>query len=208
MQIRIRADNSVEIEGYVNAVERDSRILQDRTGKFVERIRAGAFKRTLERNRNVDVLLNHKENRKLASIADTTAELTEDPIGLKCRCVVTDSEVVEKARAGKLRGWSFGYIDMPNGVDVSNYNEDGSIKRRDVRDLNMMEVSIIDDTMTPCFAGTLINVRADESIYTSDVLETDIKIIDVEKKERAEDNIDYSEYEDTIQKLKTTGGRE
>ena len=82
MQIKIRADNSVEIEGYVNAVERDSRVLESRTGKFVERVRAGAFKRTLDKRHDITVLLNHKENRVLASTTDGTAELSEDAIGL------------------------------------------------------------------------------------------------------------------------------
>lgn len=202
MRIRIRADNSVEIEGYVNAVERDSRVLESRTGKFVERVRAGAFKRTLDKRHDITVLLNHKENRVLASTTDGTAELTEDAIGLKCRCVVTDGEVAEKARAGKLRGWSFGYFDVPNGVSISNYNDDGSIKRRDINDLNLTEVSIIDDTMIPCFAGTLINVRAGQSMYVSDVLEADNTVVEEQKKKRAEEQIDYSEYEDVIEKLK------
>lgn len=202
MQIKIRADNSVEIEGYVNAVERDSRVLESRTGKFVERVRAGAFKRTLDKQHDIAVLLNHKENRVLAGTANGTAELTEDAIGLKCRCVVTDGEVAEKARAGKLRGWSFGYFDVPNGVSISNYNDDGSIKRRDINDLNLTEVSIIDDTMIPCFAGTLINVRAGKSMYVSDVLEAGNSVVEEQKKKRAEEQIDYSEYEDVIEKLR------
>ena len=58
MQIRIRAD-SVEIDGYVNAVERNSKPLWSRMGQFVERICAGAFAKALERNDNVEILLNH-----------------------------------------------------------------------------------------------------------------------------------------------------
>ena len=51
MRIEIRAD-SVLIEGYVNAVARDSRPMRDRkTGKrFVEQIVPGVFERALRHN--------------------------------------------------------------------------------------------------------------------------------------------------------------
>ena len=42
--IEIRADDSVHIEGYVNAVERDSKIINiPNVGRCVEQIRAGGF---------------------------------------------------------------------------------------------------------------------------------------------------------------------
>ena len=67
MRIELRAD-SVLIEGYVNAVARDSRPMRDRdTGqRFVEQIVPGAFRRALEQN-EVDLLLDHDNNRKLGS---------------------------------------------------------------------------------------------------------------------------------------------
>ena len=55
MEIRIRED-AVEIQGYVNAIERKSKPLWSRIGQFVERICKGAFKRALERNDNVRFL--------------------------------------------------------------------------------------------------------------------------------------------------------
>ena len=59
MRVEIRAD-SVVIEGYVNAVARDSRVMRDRkTGKrFVEQIIPGVFRRALQHN-DVKLLLNH-----------------------------------------------------------------------------------------------------------------------------------------------------
>ena len=47
MQVEIRADKagkkSVCVSGYVNVVERESRILHDRSGPYIEKIAAGAF---------------------------------------------------------------------------------------------------------------------------------------------------------------------
>ena len=45
MKIELRADNSVHIEGYVNAVERDSNIINvPSVGRCVEQIRAGGVR--------------------------------------------------------------------------------------------------------------------------------------------------------------------
>ena len=55
MKIRIRAD-SVEVEGYVNAVGRDSRKLVDEYGyPYVEQIQPGAFAKALSTRSLVSV---------------------------------------------------------------------------------------------------------------------------------------------------------
>lgn len=154
MKIKIRSD-SVLIEGYVNAVERLSKPLWSRIGNFIERICAGAFKKALKRNKDVKILLNHDWNRVLGSTAQGNLELEEDNIGLHARATITDAEVVEKAKAGRLRGWSFGFNDR----DVENGIEDGMLLRK-VRDLDLHEVSILDDRKSPAYAGTLVTVRS------------------------------------------------
>ena len=112
MNVDIRAD-SVRITGYVNAVERLSKPIRETLhGKirtFFDRIKAGVFRKALRRNK-VLVLLNHNAERVLASTEDGSAILEEDNIGLKADITITDKEVVQKAREGKLSGWSFGFI--------------------------------------------------------------------------------------------------
>ncbi|WP_242945969.1 HK97 family phage prohead protease [Clostridium sp. DSM 8431] len=54
-------------------------------------------------------LLNHDENKKLGSTKEGNLELFEDNIGLRAICTITDRDVIEKAKKGKLRGWSFGF---------------------------------------------------------------------------------------------------
>ena len=89
MNIRVTKD-SVEIDGYVNAVERLSKPLKDRLGEFVERVKVGAFKRALERAEDVRILLNHDWTRDLGGIKDGNLELYEDAIGLHARATITD----------------------------------------------------------------------------------------------------------------------
>lgn len=155
MQIRVKED-SVEIEGYVNAIERNSKPLMSRVGQFIERICKGAFKKALRRNDDVHILLNHDWNRDLGSTKQGNLELEEDNIGLKARAIITDKEVIEKARNGELVGWSFGFQDR----DVENTIERG-MPHRAVKDLDLAEVSILDKRKKPAYDGTLIMARDD-----------------------------------------------
>ena len=109
MEIRVKQD-SIEVNGYVNAIERKSKPLKSRLGEFVERICKGAFKRALERNDNVRLLLNHDRKKDLGGTKDGNLELTEDNIGLRARAVITDPEVVEKGKRGDLIGYHLGGV--------------------------------------------------------------------------------------------------
>ena len=160
MKVNIRADK-VEIEGYVNAIERDSKPLWSRVGQFIERICKGAFKKALKRNDDVHILLNHDWSRDLGSTKAGNLELEEDNIGLRVRACITDPEVVQKARAGELVGWSFGFTDR----DVENSIREG-MPHRAVKDLDLAEVSILDKRKSPAYEGTLITARSEDGEVT------------------------------------------
>lgn len=206
MDITLREDK-VEIEGYVNAVERNSKPLLSRMGKFIERICKGAFKRAIERNDDIHILLNHDWNRDLGSTKKGNLELYEDSIGLKARAIITDPEVVEKAKNGDLVGWSFGFSD----VDVENSFENG-LPTRAVKDLDLYEVSVLDREKIPAYEGNLITARSDEKIqYRSEPLLVRLDIKNTVSTTRAETDhlpepiigkIDYSKYENLIRNLK------
>ena len=203
MQIRIKED-SAEIEGYVNAIERKSKPLKSRTGQFVERICKGAFKRAIERNDDVHLLLNHNWQRDLGGTKTGNLELVEDSIGLKARATITDTDVIEKARHGDLVGWSFGFSDR----DVDSHDENG-ILTRDVKDLDLYEVSILDRTRSPAYEGTLIAVRDDIPQYCGETMIDEIEIRDIPKVDQANEtpattpvDIDYSSYDAIINEMK------
>lgn len=220
MEIRIKGD-SVEIEGYVNAVERNSKPLWSRMGSFIERVCKGAFKKALQRADNVQMLLNHDPERVLASTRDGNLELTEDNIGLHARATITDKDVVEDAKNGNLVGWSFGFEDTDNGVERSIDSETG-LPLRKLRDLNLHEVSILNRAKTPAYDGTLVTVRSDEQMhFRADAFLDNVNIRDEEKGSNAEtrlteehteekpqqtqseaNKIDYSKYENMIKEMK------
>ena len=227
MRVNIRADK-VEIEGYVNAIERDSKPLWSRVGQFIERICKGAFKKALKRNDDVHILLNHDWNRDLGSTKQGNLELEEDNIGLRVRACITDPEVVKKARAGELVGWSFGFSDR----DVVNSIRDG-MPHRAVKDLDLAEVSILDKRKSPAYEGTLITARAEDEVlhFRGEDFIDDVEVKeeqpeeakigenassekqdaevqeevpeDVEPKQQeiVDKNIDYSKYEEIIAEM-------
>ena len=92
MKINVREDH-VEIEGYVNAIERNSKPLSSRLGHFVERICKGAFKRALKRNNDVHILLNHDWKRDLGSTKKGNLQLEEDNIGLRAEVTITEDKI-------------------------------------------------------------------------------------------------------------------
>ena len=199
MRINIREDQ-VEIEGYVNSIERKSKPLMSRIGQFIERICKGAFKKALERNDNVRVLLNHNWCRDLGGTKEGNLELYEDNIGLHARATITDRDVIDKAREGSLIGWSFGFKDR----EVENSVEQG-IPIRDVRDLDLYEVSILDSTREPAYEGTLLSVRSNEEFqYYGEPFLSDIEVRDqtVSASKSGKKEIDYSIYDKLLKEMK------
>lgn len=202
MNIRVSNDK-VEIDGYVNAVERLSKPLNDRLGKFVERVKVGAFRRALDRADDVRILLNHDWARDLGGTKDGNLELYEDSIGLHARATIKDADVIKQARNGELVGWSFGFTDR----DVEQGEENGLVVRN-VKDLDLYEVSLINREKIPAYDGTLVAVRtADDStsVNIADVVESDINLrIEQEKEEDnpAERAVDYTKYKKMIAEAK------
>jgi len=203
LKVEIRG-NKIIVDGYVNAVERNSKTLYDTRGKFIEKIKSGVFQRALEKSNNIKILLNHDNNKELADTESGRAKLYEDNIGLRAIVEIEDSEVIQKAKENKLRGWSFGFFC---NKEERKINEDG-IEERTVRDLELLEVSIIDDRKYPAYIGTSIEVRDNESKlieYRGE--EVDVSVInEIEKEiEKPKDKvvkIDYSIYEERIKKIK------
>ena len=209
MNIRVTND-SVHIDGYVNAVERLSKPLTDRLGTFVERVKAGAFKRALERTDDVRILLNHDWQRDLGGTKDGNLELYEDAIGLHARATITDKEVVRQAKNGELVGWSFGFTDR----DVEQGEENG-LTVRNVKDLNLYEVSLINRSKVPAYDGTLVAVRSaddSKSLNVSEYIESEINLRVEEEKEQPDNNdnhaaendgaVDYTKYHEIIDEMK------
>lgn len=183
MQIEVRSDYVV-IRGYVNAVGRDSRPMDTAKGEFVEQVRSGAWKRAIAQKDDIPMLLNHDKSKKLASTKDGTLRLTEDNIGLYAEARVYDPIVIQKSKEKKLAGWSFGFR---KGKDSWGKTDDG-IDRRYLDEINITEVSILDDTRTPAYYGTSVENRDNEKITIEQRSFPDnVEIIDLQEDKSSED---------------------
>ena len=162
------------------------------------------------------MLLNHDENRDLGSTKQGNLELHEDNIGLRAKATITDAEVIEKAKRGDLVGWSFGFSDR----DVDTRDENGMMTR-DVKDLDLYEVSILDRSKVPAYDGTLIQARDANGdtvhLNTGEVMADDKPEVTEEKpadkteeeaqntrdnSEEKNSTIDYGQWEKLIAELK------
>lgn len=150
MKIELR-NNGVHLDGYVNAVGRESRELHDLRGPFIETIKPGAFAKSLEQRSNVGLMLNHKR-----SLEPTSLELYEDNIGLRAKLDIDDPEIVELAEHHKLTGWSFGFVAKSDTWDDSQ-----EVRRRTIEELDLQEVSIL--SVTPAYIATSIEARDDDA---------------------------------------------
>lgn len=155
MKIEIRS-NSVKISGYVNAVERDSRILPksmspSANSNFVERIKAKTFRKALETTKDVEARYNH--DNLLGGLKNGNLKLFEDNIGLYAELETNDTNVIEKAKSDELRGWSFGFISKHD--EWEDIKE--GLQRRNLDEIELREVSIL--SVTPAYIGTSIEMR-------------------------------------------------
>lgn len=181
MKIQVRNDKVI-IDGYVNAVDRFSKVLYDKRGQFIEKILPSVFRRAIEKNPSIKVLLDHDYDIELANTKNNTATLYEDNIGLRAIVEITDADVIEKAKNKKLRGWSFGFICNKED-EIINKN---GIRERSVRDMDLFEVSIIDDKKIPAYIGTSIEMRDEQP-----------RVIEYRSEEFDENSFSYDDEEPT-----------
>lgn len=190
MKVYYRSADTVTIEGYVNAVERNSKPLYERGLHFIERIASGAFKRAIRRASNIQALLNHDKLHEIANTSTGTLELEEDNIGLRAKLTTSDPEVVKDANEGNLVGWSFGFREIPEETKQMIDPETG-LPLRKINNLELIEVSLLNRKRTPAYSGTLVEVRSDgteeaSSIFYSSENEEEVEHIREETKEETE----------------------
>ena len=180
MKVEIRSD-SIILEGYVNAILRESRVLNSVKGKFIEVVEERTFAKAIEKAKNILLLHNHKKDRVLGSIKDGNLELKEDNIGLYAKCEIRDNEVIEKAKNGELKGWSFGFSVIKDRWE----SKENGIDKRYLEDINLYEVSILD--VTPAYYATSVEVRGGEEteLIEERSCETTVKLVETQE-ERAE----------------------
>lgn len=190
MKIEVRADG-LHISGYVNVTGKLSRPVITPRGKVLETIEERAFEEAIKKSGEVTVQLDHDAGHVYASTSDSTLSLREDAIGLHADVLITDALVIDMARKGKLRGWSFGMYNVQDEMESRGADE---LPIRHVKAFILDHVSLIKDKV-PCYAATSVECRAD------DMIDMEQRAIDIEPELVIENKPDFSEYEDRIKAL-------
>ena len=153
-ELRTVEGDTLNIEGYVNAVGRESELLYSpkRNKWFKEVMEPGVFKRALENNVDIPMLLEHDYDKQIASTSNGTLELTEDSIGLKFKATIQDQELYSSIKNGEINSCSFGFVCEEDEYEfVSNKEE-----KRYVKDIQLLEVSLVKN---PAYIGSLVEAR-------------------------------------------------
>lgn len=194
MKIEVRSDNTVRISGYVNAVERESRPVMTPHGMVNELIESGVFKRALETGGNITMMVDHNPERVLSDTGGGTLKLKEDAIGLRADTVFSDEKVLAAAKAGKIKGWSFGMKNVKDTIEERS----GRLRLRRIKGLELDHVTLVID-QTPCYSATSVEMRADKEEHIEQRAFDEEPEVTVEES-RAE--VDYSKYENRLNELK------
>lgn len=192
--LEIREQDGVyKIGGYINATERNSNILKDKEGrKFIEKVRAGAFKEALEdaekENREIPLMYRHKK------LITKNVELREDNIGLRFEAEV-DEDTFNMVKDNNLQ-CSFGFVPLKENIK----NITLGFYERLLEKIKLLEVTI---TPLPAYNGSLVECReGEDEMELRELLELreelDKKIEELTDKELEEEKKD--EKEDEVEK--------
>ena len=194
MEIRKLENNKLHIRGYVNITDKCSRVLRENNLAFKEKVEVGCFKRALSKADDVLFLLNHDMDKKLGSLKDGNLALKEDNIGLYIDAEVENEELLNLYNDGgfsSFSGFSYGF----KTIDDSLKEENGT-KIRTLKDIDLIEVSLLDSTETPAYYGTLVTSMETRSV------EKEIRNFVAEELEEVEETIEDNSKEDNSEELR------
>lgn len=158
MKIEIRADGA-HISGYVNVTEKKSCPVITPHGKVVEEIEPRAFEQAISRAGNITVTVDHDNSHVYASTDEGTLKLYEDNIGLHADVLVTDDTLIDLAKKGKVKGWSFGMYNVRD--ELERRADDLPLRRIKALDLDHITLVV---RKSPVYSATSVELRADAEV--------------------------------------------
>lgn len=196
MKIEIRADGA-RISGYVNVTEKKSRpVVTARHGMVVEEIEPRAFEEALSRAGNITVTVDHDSTHVYASTDDGTLRLYEDNIGLHADVLVTDETLIELAKKGKIRGWSFGMYNVQDELE----QRANDLPLRKIKRLDLDHLTLVVQKC-PIYSATSVELRADEEINLEIRSTEETMQITAQTPEKPAPSFDNSAFHARIQEL-------
>jgi len=155
-EIRTNEDGEEYIEGYVVQFEK----LSERLWGFYDKVRKGAFERTLKEHRDrIKALWNHNSDLVIGSLKSGSLEMFEDEKGLRFKLTPNKSragqDALEMIRAGDVDGVSFGFDKRKQEWDESDPN----MVVRTLIEVDLWEIS---PTPFPAYPDSEVAARSQE----------------------------------------------
>ena len=126
---------------------------------FREYIAPGAFKRSLDTNRDVLALVEHDRSMIIGRRSAGTLRLEEDSTGLRYEVDVPDTQVgrdlLTNIRSGNIKGSSFGFRAIKDRWEFNH--EDYSKDKRTLLELELYDVGPVAE---PAYADTSVAARS------------------------------------------------
>lgn len=161
LELRATGGKSPRLVGYAAVFDAESQDL----GGFVEFVRSGAFRRSLQSNRlDPLALVHHMPHLVLGRRSAGTLKLSEDTRGLHFEIDLPDTgtarDLAVSVERGDIRGASFAF-NVAEGGD--RWNTEGPRITRELLDVDLHEITI---TPTPAYPDTEVARRALASLTT------------------------------------------
>lgn len=196
--VNLEYDNDAKrIGGYINVVERSSEVMYSHKDCkwFKETMQSGVFKRALQKNQSVPLLLEHDWDKQVAHTNDGTLELREDSIGLRFDAVVSEDTYKEIEKKG-ITSCSFGFKINEQQKEPVNTK----LEKRYVTNIDLFEVSLVSN---PAYVGSLVEKRALEDALKEEEVEEVREKEEIEEQEKkSESSEKEKEVEEETEKEK------
>lgn len=137
-ELRVEGDTTPVIKGYAAVFNAESHDL----GFFYEKIRAGAFKKTITDGADVRALFNHDPAYVVGRISNKTLSLREDAHGLYVEAIPPDTtwarDLVSSIKRGDIDQMSIGFRSIKD-----EWSRDGEKRLRELLEVQLLEVSAV-----------------------------------------------------------------
>lgn len=128
---------------------------------FREKIRPGAFARSIRTKADVQCLQEHNPTMILGRTKSGTLRLAEDTRGLQFECDLPETtagrDVRELCRRGDLSECSFGFVAQDQDWEDGYDEKAQRCVIRTLKDVDILDVSVVG---SPAYEGTSANVRS------------------------------------------------
>lgn len=190
VDIEYNDTKEMKIGGYINITNRESEVLfsRKRNKWFKEIIKVGTFKRSLEVNSSIPLLLEHDFSKEIAHTDKGNFTLREDKLGLRFDATIEDKDLYQKIATREITSCSFGFRVLEEEFEPIN----PKLERRYISKIELIECSLVH---MPAYEGSLVETRMMlEELKKSELeVEETVEVIETEVEEKNEKNTNTKE---------------